>query len=534
MRGSVLGRWQALGAAVVLGAALAGPAAAQSGAVLKYGNGSDVQTLDPHQQSATTDVAITTAICEGLVAINPKGAVVPGLAESWTVAPDGLTYTFKLRAGLKWSDGTPFKAEAFVWSWRRHLNPATRPALPDLMFPVMNAEAVFTGKMNPESLGILAPDDRTVVVKLERPAPDFLGQVVDERFSVPLQREAVEKFGAEFVRPGNFHCTGAYKLAEVAPQSHIRVVKNPHYWDAANVAVETIDFMSISDSNAEMTRFRSGELHVTNTVPVNQMDWARQNLPDQLRVHLAASTYTYMPNLTREPWKSNVKLRTALALAVDREALVTRVTRGGERPAYTLVPPGIEDYDLPIPEWASWTQEQRNARARELLVEAGYGPGKPLSIEILYNTLESHRMVAIAVGAMWKQNLGIDVTLNNQEWKVVLDRMSQRSFPDLIRRTWIADFPQDHLVLLRTDGQPRVALGWSDPNFDRIMNEAGTIADRKAYRAKLREAEAYALPFMPTIPIMHATFRRLVSPKLKGFEMNITDQHNPKYFRLEN
>ncbi len=519
--------------AAVLAVAAASPAPVLA-EVIRIGNGPDIQTLDPHLQSATTDVAISRAICEGLVSYDPFAKVVPGLAESWTVSPDGLTWTFTLRPGLKWSDGTPLKAEAFVWSWRRLLSPTLGAALPDLLYPVANAEAVFKGEMPPEALGVTAPDDRTLVVTLHQPFPDFLAYTVVERVAFPLRRDMIERHGMEWVRPGNFHCTGPFTLTEMVPQSHIKVERNPHYWDAGAVQAETIYFMSTADVNTELKRFRAGELHATNTVPPAQLDWLRQNMPDSLRITAQASTYSYMPNWTREPWKSGLNLRLALALALDRQAMVEKVTRGGELPAWTISPPNLEGYDVPVPEYASWTQEQRVAEARRLLAEAGYGPGgKPLRIEILYNTQERHRQIAIAAGAMWKQTLGIDVTLDNQEWKVVLERMAQKDFPGLLRRTWIASIPVDHLKLLRREAQPRVGVGYANGEFERLMDEANTIADPKAYRAKLREAEALALRDMPIIPVFHDTFRRLVSPRLKGFEMNYIDVHNPKYWRLE-
>lgn len=527
MRGTILAGFVSLALAAV------SPATARAETVVNIGNGPDIQTLDPHLQSATTDVAISRAICEGLVSYDPFAKVVPGLAESWTVSPDGLVWTFTLRPGLKWSDGTPFTADAFVWSWRRLLTPTLGAAVPDLLYPVANAEAVFKGEKPPESLGVAAPDDRTLVVTLHQPFPDFLAYTAVERIAFPLRRDMIERHGMEWVRPGNFHCTGPFTLTELQPQSHIKVVRNPHYWDAANVRVDAINFMSTADVNTELKRFRAGELHATNTVPSAQLDWLRQNMGDSLRIVLQASTYSYMPNWTREPWKSNRNLRLALALALDRQALVEKVTRGGEQPAWTISPPNLEGYDVPVPEWASWTQERRVAEARRLLAEAGYGPDNPLKLEILYNTQERHRQIAIAAGAMWKQTLGIAVTLDNQEWKVVLERMAQKTFPDLLRRTWIASFPVDHLKLLRREAQPRVGVGYGNDEFERLMDEAGTIVDPKAYRAKLREAEALALRDMPIIPVFHDTFRRLVSPELKGFEMNYIDVHNPKYWRLE-
>lgn len=518
-----------LGMAVSLG----GTPAAKAEMVIRIGNGADPETLDPHRITGTTDVTLVRDICEGLVAHNARAEIVPGLAESWTVSQDGKTYTFTLRPNLKWGDGTPLTAEDFVYSLRRSVDPKTPPGLPELIYAIENAEQIVKGEKPLDSLGVSAPDPRTVVIRLWRPFPDFLDYGLVTRHGYPVQRTAIEKHGNEFVKPGNYFCSGPFNLAESVPQSHIKLVRNPHYWDAANVKPDAVYYMPIENSATELKAFRAGELHATQTVPLTQLDWLRENMADSLRIDPYAGTYFYLPNLTREPWKSNRDLRWALALAVDRKALVERITKAGQAPAYSLVPPDLPDYPQPLPEWAGWTQEQREAEARRLIAQAGYGPGNPLKLEIFYNTLEGHRQIAIAVGAMWKSVLGVDVTLNNTEWKVLLERQARKEWPDLIRRGWISRFPFSYLNLMRATASPQANLGVDNPAFDALMEEADQIADPVAYRRKLAEAEALVMKDMPLIPLYHYTNARMVSPRLRGWESNNIDVRPAKYLWLE-
>ncbi|MFM2044471.1 MAG: periplasmic oligopeptide-binding protein [Pseudomonadota bacterium] len=516
--------------------ALAGPAAAQTAAgemVIRIGNGGDPETLDPHRITSITGDTVVLNLCEGLVAFDAGYNAVPGLAESWTTSADGKTWTFTLREGLKWSDGTPFTAEDYVWSLRRSVTPATIPGFPEFLYSIENAQAIVKGEMPPESLGVSSPDPRTIVFRLWRPFPDFLTFGAAQRGMYPLQRAAVERHGAEFTRPGNFHCTGPFILDEAVPQSHMRLVRNPHYWDAANVKPDVVYYYASEDSNTEVRRFRAGELHLTNTVPATQLDWLRANMPDSLKIVQGASTYYYMPNLKNAPWKDNPKLRTALAMAIDREGLTRGVTRGGEVPAYTVVPPGLKGYVPARPEWADWSREKQVAEAKRLYAEAGFGPGKPLQVEILYNTLERHRQIAVAVAAMWKQILGVEVTLNNVEWKVLLEIQGAKTYKDMVRRTWISTFPFSHLDLLRGTAQPAASVGYANPEFDRLMAEADAIPDRDAYYARMRQAEALAVADMAIIPVMHDTQRRLADPRLRGFIPNGAAVHPAKFMWLE-
>lgn len=516
--------------AVLLCLLAAGPAPAEM--ALRIGNASEPETLDPHAAMGVPDGRITAELCEGLVTNAADGSEIPGAAESWTVSPDGRTYTFTLRAGARWSDGTPVTAEDWVWSWRRALLPATRPVFPDLLFAVENAPAIANGEAPPESLGVRALDPRTFEVRLSRPDPEFLSGL-DNRGAYPLSRAAVERHGADWVRPGNHVCNGPFMLAEYLPQSHVKVVRNPHYWDAANVRLDAVYFIPTEDIQTEFKRFRAGELDVTYLIPPNQIEMARETMPESVRITPYVATYYYYPNFRNEPWRGNVDLRRALVLALDREAIVRSITKGGQLPAFTLVPTAIPGYPAPVPEYARWTQAERVAEAKRLVAKAGYGPGgKPLAFEMLFNTNDTHRQVAVAMAAMWQQTLGAKVTLHNTEFRVLLNRMAERDFPDLVRRTWVWDRPMKHLENFR-DPERRSGTGFEDPEVRRILDEAETERDPERYNALLAKAEARLIDLAAFIPVYHDTSRRLVAPHVKGWVDNPGDTHLLRYVWIE-
>ena len=515
--------------AVLLFLLAAGPAPAEM--ALRIGNGSEPETMDPHAALGVPDGRILLSLCEGLVTNAADGMEIPGAAERWTISPDGRTYTFTLRAGAKWSDGTPVTAEDWVWSWRRALLPATRPVFPDLLFPIENAPAIARGEAPPESLGVRALDDRTVEVRLSRPDPEFLSGL-DNRGAYALSRAVLERHGPDWVRPGNHVCNGPFMLAEYVPQSHVKVVRNPHYWDAANVRLDAAYFIPTEDLQTEFKRFRAGELDVTNLIPPGQIDMARGTMPESLRIAPYVSSYYYYPNFRNPPW-DNVDLRRALVLALDREAIVRSITRAGQIPAFGLVPSSIPGYPAPVPEHARWTQAERVAEAKRLAAKAGYGPGgKPLAFEMLYNTNETHRQIAVAMAAMWQQVLGAKVTLHNTEFRVLLNRMAERDFPDLVRRSWVWDRPMKHLENFR-DPDRRAGTGYDDPEVRRILDEADRALDPERYNALLAQAEARLIDQAAFFPVYFDTSRRLVAPHVKGWVDNPGDTHLLQYLWIE-
>lgn len=509
-------------------AAAAGPdPAVPPGQVLRLGNGAEPETLDPHRAFTIPDNQILQSLYEGLLTVDAAGKPVPGAAASWTVSADGMVWRFQLRADGKWSDGSAVTADDFVFAWRRAVDPTSMSLFADILYPVANAEAITRGGMPPDSLGVRADGNLVLEVRLERPKPNF-SDYLYHRATYPLHRASLEKFGPAFTRPGNLVGNGAYVLAEHVPLDRVALVRNPHFHDAANVAIERVHYYVTDDMDAELRRFRAGELDVTLLVPPKQLGFVRQNLKESLRETPLARVYFVAPNLTREPWKSNAKLRRALSLALDREVLSFRILEDGQ-PTYSFVPPGLPYYQPAVPDAAHWTQAQREAEAKRLFTEAGYGQGEPLSLELMTPTT-GERRAAVAIAAMW-QRLGVRTRIEAREVKVWSGQIQERSYPDMVLRFWQWLFPERFLDILRSTDQ-RNGNGYSNPDFDAAMAEADRAVTNEAFAAALRRAEAIALEDAAVIPISVMVGRRLVSPRVKGWQDNLRDAHLVRYLSL--
>lgn len=508
---------------------------AQAEKVLHRGNGAEPETLDPAKSSGVPESWLQYDLFDGLLIPDGKGNFIPGAAEKWDVSADGRVYTFHLRRNAKWSDGTLVTAQDWVYSWRRLVDPKTMADYAYFLWQVKNAQDITLGRKAPETMGVRAVDDYTFEVTLAAPTPYFLS-MLHHHSTYAVSKANVEKFGADFVKPGNLVTNGAYMLVESVPQSHIKMVKNPHHYDVANTRIDTVFFYPTENQEAELKRYRAGELHIAYEVPVAQMQWLRENLKSELHLAPYFGTYFYAPNMTKEPWKSNKDLRMALNLAIDRDIIVEKVNQRGEIPAYSFVPPNTTNYTQQIPEYAKWTQEQRDAKAKELITKAGYGQGgKPLEIEVLYNTQENHRKVAIAVAAMWQQKLGAKVTLNNQEWKVFLSTRDEKKFKDITRHGWIGDYndANNFLELVRGDIGKQNPSAFADPQFDLLMAEANTTADTAKRAALLQQAERLMIEEVAVFPIHFYSSKHMVSPKLIGWTDNLQDLHPSRFLDLK-
>jgi oligopeptide transport system substrate-binding protein len=527
----------ALGAAGLLVAAAtiatAIPAAAEM--VLHRGNGTEPESLDPHKATGVPEAFIINDILEGLATLSAKGEPVPGVAESWEISDDGTTYTFHLRADAKWSNGDPVTAEDFVYSFRRAVDPATAAEYAPVLGVITNAEAITAGEEKDVSkLGVEAVDPRTLKITLKSSTPYFLG-LLTHQISFPVHKATVEKHGDQWTRPGNSVGNGAYTITEWTPQSRVILEKNPNFHDAANVKIDKVVYYPTEDTGEELKRFRAGELDVTYDAPSDQIDWIEQNLPNQFHNTAYLGTYYYVVNVTREPLGKSLQLRRALAMAIDRDILTEKITQAGEFPAYAWVPPGIPGYELQSVDFKAMTQPERDAAAKKLFDEAGYGPNNPLKIELLYNTSENHKKIAIAVAGMWKQKLGaVDVSLVNQEWKVYLDTRDKKNF-EVARAAWIGDYPDavNFLDLFLSAAGERNDAGYNNPKYDELLATAAKTSDSKERAKVLEEAERMFLADMPLIPIYHYTTQHLINDRVAGWEDNILDMHLTRYLSIK-
>ncbi len=509
-----------------------GSPAADDGVTFHRGNGAEPATLDPHLAEDSASFEILRDLYEGLTTGDVDARVVPGTAQSWEVSADGLTWRFTLRENAAWSNGDPVTAADFVAGFRRTVDPATASTYTQVLFPVKNAEAVNRGELPPEALGVSAPDERTFAVELEAPTPYFLS-LLTHSATYPLHRASYAAHGEDFVRAGNMVSNGAYALDEWAVNSFVRLRRNPHYHDAANVQIDTVYFYPIEEHAAELQRYRAGELDFTQSVPNNQYDWIRANLGDQLHVTPYLSTYFFVLDLTEPPF-DDARLRRALALAVDRETLVEKVLGGGQEGAWGLVPPGVDNYTSAEYDWKDWPEERRLAEARRLYREAGYSADDPLEARILYNTSDNHRKIAVAVQEMIRSALGADITVVNQEFKVMLETRKHPTRWEILRYGWTGDYndPYTFLEIFRSDS-PQNPAWYANPDFDRLLEEASAERETERRAAILRKAEQMLIEDYPAVFAYFYVARHLVKPYVRGYRANIMDHNYSRHYRIE-
>lgn len=493
--------------------------------ILHWGNGTDPQELDPHIVTGVPEHHILTALLEGLVLKDPSTLEpTPGVAERWEVSSDGKIYTFHLRHNAKWSNGDPVTAHDFAWSWWRALQPALGNQYAYMFFPVKNAEAYLNQKIKDFSqVGVKVLDDYTLRVELSNPTPYFL-QLLDHYSMFPVHRPTIEKFGAAdergslWTRPGNFVGNGPFMLTEWQLFKKVDVAKNPYYWDSAAVKLNGIRFHPTENVTTEERMFRSGQLHHTASIPIDKVAVYKKNNPELLHSHPYLGNYFYRIN-TKSPHLSDKRVRRALAMSINGQQIVEQVTKGGEVPAYTFTPPDTLGYT------AKGGFEFNPEKARQLLADAGYpnGEGFPVT-ELLYNTSEGHRKIAVAIQQMWNQYLGVNIILNNQDWKVYLNSVDNGDYA-IARAGWIGDYvdPNTFLDMWITGGGNN-RTGWSNARYDElILKLAPTASDRETRYKLMAEAEAILLDEMPVIPIYIYNSKSLVHPSLKGLTPNILD-----------
>jgi oligopeptide transport system substrate-binding protein len=512
-------------ATLVILATLAGCSHSSNGTsnpatTLLRGVGPDPDSLDPQRARSAESQTILRDLCEGLTALDKTAAVAPGVASTWTVSPDGKTYTFKLRPDARWSNGDRVVAGDFVAALRRLVDPATASAYAQVIDVVANAGEIVAGKMPPEALGVTAPDDSTVVVALATPAA-YLPQLLSHTSTCPVHRPTLAAHVDTYARPGVMVSNGAYVLKEWVQNSHILAVRNHHYWNDSATRLDAVKFFLIADENAELTRYRAGELHVTAVVPRGQFDWIKANLAGELHISPQLSTYFYGFNLRRAPFKDAPGLRRALSLVIDRDKLARLVLRVGELPANGWVPPGVNNYTSQSFDYQSVPLAQRTEEARRLYKEAGYSAANPLRFELRYNSAEVHTKLAIAIAAAWKQALGAEVRLTAVEFKSLLQDID-RGDVDVFRSSWVGDYNDAYTFLQYLKSDFGINLPhYENPDYDSLLARAAGEFDTTQRRELLEQAERLALRDHPLIPIYFYVNKHLVKPEVDGWYDNV-------------
>ena len=504
--------------------------------IYHLGNGSDPASLDPHVATGVPSGRVFWAIYEGLVSSNPYTLEPePGVAERWEISEDELTYRFYLRDNARWSNGDPVTAEDFYWTFWRYLNPEMGNEWSYMLLPVVNAEEFLSGEITDFSeVGFRVIDPLTFEIELKNPTPYFI-QLLAHTSSSPIHRKTVEQQGSVtsrysgWTRPENIVTNGPFKLKEWNISQPLVVEKNPFYWDKEKVALNEIYFHPTENTSTEERLFRAGQLHSTAAIPLDKVAVYREKNPDVLRVQDYIGTYYYQVNTTREPF-DDVRVRRALAMTIDRDALIKTVLQGANSPSYGMTPPGTLGYQPPK------VFDFDPEAARVLLAEAGFPDGEGFPpFEVLYNTSEGHRKIAVAIQQMWKVHLNIDVTITNQEWKVYLDSRDTKNY-DVARAGWIGDYvdPLTFLGLgLSTNGNN--GTGFADEHYDYLIKEYIPAADSKEERlARFFEAEKYLMEAMPFIPIYTYQTKYLIDAGVGGVPPNLRDLINFRYVTLGN
>lgn len=505
---------------------------ADAAKILRRGNAAEPYSLDPQRATGVPENNIIGDMIMGLYTEGPNGLPILGAAESAETSEDGLTWTFKIRDHV-WSDGVPVTANDFVYGLRRELNPAKLAQYANVLYPIKNAEAVNKGKLPVEQLGVSAPDAKTLVIQLEHPTP-FLPQLLTHYTSYPLPEYVVEKYQSDWTKPGTMVSNGPYVLAEWRPHDHVKLVKNPKFWDAANVKIDEVYFYPTDDDNAALKRFRSDEIDTQYRWPLTEHKWLQRNIPNEARSYTALDvTYTSY-NLKHKPL-DDVRVRRALSEAIDRDAIEREVFgHAYGEVADSIVPPGTSNIerDAKVP-WAGMTIEQRKADARKLLAEAGFGPQHPLHLTYNYIQNPDTKRAAVAMQAMWR-DVGANIDIVATEFKVHYKLLETRNY-DLAQTAWQLDYDdaQNILYLFETSTVEMNYPGYSNPTFDKLMAQADAEKDLKARAKILDQASGVLMNDVPISPLFYPYLRPIVRSTVLGWVNNPRDIYRTRWLDIE-
>jgi oligopeptide transport system substrate-binding protein len=498
----------------------------------RLGNAAEPFTLDPTLTDATWEDFIIGDLMMGLTTEDAMARPIPGMAESWQTSSDGLIWTFRLR-NARWSDGAPLTAEDFLFAWRRLLDPKTAASYAYFPYIVKNAQAINAGHLPGSALGAFAPDSHTLEVHLEHPTP-YLLEMLTHTSMMPLPHHVVEAKGKGWTKPGNYVGNGAFLLTEWVPNDHITAVKNPRFFDAANVNLERVIYYPTDDYSAGLRRLRAGELDATDRLENNQFGWIKRNLPELLNPVPQLILDMVAVNLTKKPF-DDIRVRTAINLAINREAITGKIVPVGYVPAYNIVPPGTANFpngnafdfkNMPAP--------TRAARAQGLMREAGFSPDNRLRANYMIRSTAagSYRAVAAALQQMLAL-VYIDISIIPADAQIFYKQIQEHDF-DMSQPGWQADFndASNFLDLFRTGGGNNWG-NYSSPAFDQMLTAAQNDPDIQSRGRKLATAEAILLKDQVVMPLFFWVSGNLVRPYVKGWDANPMDKHRSRWISID-
>lgn len=473
-------------------------------------------SLDPIKAVGLPEAQVARDLFEGLVNQDANGKIIPGVATAWSTT-DNQTYIFTLRKDARWSNGDPVTAKDFVYSWQRLVDP--KSLSPFAWFAqlagIQNAGDIIAGKLPVNQLGVSAVDDHTLKVQLDKPVPYFPSLTAN--FSLfPVPQAVVEKLGNDWTKVGNLVGNGAYQLQERVVNEKLVLAPNPHYWDHAHTVLTKVTFVPINQESNATKRYLAGDIDITESFPKNLYQKLLKDIPGQVYTPDQLGTYYYAFNTQRPP-TSDVRVRQALSYAIDRKIIAEKVLGTGEKPAYHFTPDVTAGFTPDNGLLKQQSQAELDAQAKTLLQAAGFGPGNPLKLTLLYNTSESHQKIAIAVASMWKKKLGVEVKLQNQEWKTYIDSRNSGNF-DVIRASWVGDYNEasTFLSLLTSSHSGNIAK-FRSADYDRVLEQASRETDPAERNADYNRAEQIIAEQAPIAPIYQYTNGRLIKPWVKGY-----------------
>ncbi|SFN31302.1 oligopeptide transport system substrate-binding protein [Candidatus Pantoea varia] len=485
-------------------------------------------SLDPLKAVGLPEIQVIRDLFEGLTNQDAQGKIVPGVAQSWS-SSDNKTWVFTLRNNAHWSNGDPVTAQDFVYSWQRLVDPKNSSAFAWFagLSGIENAAAITKGEMTPDKLGVVAQGKNQLKVTLDRPVPWFPALVANVAL-FPVPQKIIAQEGDGWTAPGKLVGNGAYQLSERVVNEKIVLTRNPHYWDDAHSVLTRVTFVPINEESSATKRYRSNDIDITESFPKNMYALLKKTLPGEVYTPDQLGTYYYAFNTQKGP-TADVRVRKALSWSIDRKVIAEKVLGTGEKPAWHFTPDVTAGFK-PLPTFMQQhDQNALNAQAKSLLAAAGYGPDKPLKLKLLYNTSESHQKIAIAVASMWKKNLGVDVTLENQEWKTYIDSRNSGNF-DVIRASWVGDYnePSTFLNLLTSGNSSNIAR-FTNADYDAVIAKASRETSDQARNSDYNRAEQILAEQTPIAPIYQYTNGRLIKPWVKGYP--ITNPEDVAYSR---
>ncbi|OEF93321.1 ABC transporter substrate-binding protein [Vibrio splendidus] len=522
----LLGAGLAVAATSTLSIAAEVPAGTELAKVqeLVRGNGTEVATLDPHKSQGVPESHVIRDLLEGLVNQDGDGNTIPGVAESWETT-DNKTFTFHLRKDAKWSNGDPVTANDFVYSFQRAVDPLTASPYAWYMeyTKMANAKDIVAGKKDKSELGVKALDDYTLEVTLDTAVPYFV-MMMGHTTVKPVHKATVEKFGDQWTKPENFVGNGAFVPNQWVVNERLELVRNENYWDNEHTVLNKVTFLPIENQVAEMNRFLSGELDFTYEVPNEHFRRLQKEYPEDVNIKGNLCTYYYQFNAQKAPF-DDVRVRKAMSYAMDRDIVTKAILGQGQKPAYFLTPEITAGFDPVTPEYGQLSQKERIAEAKRLLEEAGYTKSNPLEFNLLYNTSENHKKLAVAIASMWKKELGINAKLENQEWKSYLDSKDTGNF-DVARAGWCGDYNEaSSFLTLMVSQNTTAGQHYKSADYDKVIEKALSSTSEEERTKLYIDAEKLLAKDMPIAPVYQYVTTRLVSPQLGGYpEGNAEDK----------